>query len=711
MAKDPSLRRIALCLSAALALPLAASALQDAEGKASATFPSQTDLVTVDVTVLDRKGNPVEGLGKDDFVLSEDGRPQTVSSFEAVGLPESEAVPSPVQRRVSVNTEPAPRTERTFFLVFDDAHLSPTGVDKARAAVRRFLTDVLEPGSRVTVVATSGGSSWTAQVPAQIDDVMGFLARLGGLQKRNPSASDSMSDYEAMRLYVNRDANVMTEVIRRYYENGVVADLAPTTNQADAQSRADLQISPGELLIRAKAAETYTDAKARNEATLGVLRRVVESAATARGRKVVILVSGGFIYDPTLPELREVEKAARQANAVIYYLDPRGLSGPSTATAEMSRATDERDLSPILDQETLEAEGSRSIAIDSGGFSIQNTNNLEEGFRRIAREARNYYLLGFVSSNTRRDGTYRKLKVTVTREDVVVHARKGYYAPSSAVEAPSKEANALDPVVRRDLDSPFSVDAIPLRLASYVLGERSTKRTVLLVADANPASLSLADKGGRFEGALESFVVVASRDTGETFTSRKRIDLSLPREVRAGMTRRWLPIVRDFELPPGTYQARLLVRDVASGRVGVVRHEFEVPDPRPLQLSSPILTDTVEPGPGGQGPQPVPLARRTFTVGTRLFCAYEVYGARPDPSTRRPRVSAGYVIKNASGVTLASTALAPLDPGPSGGVSQVVVLSLAGVAPGDYRIELTARDETSQEDVKVEEPFRVEPAS
>ncbi len=700
-----------LGLGATLASPLAATSRQDSPGRTSPTFPAQTDLVTVDVTVLDRKGNPVEGLGKDDFVLTEDGHAQAVTSFEAVGLPESEAPPSPIQSRISVNTDPAPRPEHTFFIVFDDAHLSQAGVEKARGAVRRFLVDVLEPGSRLSVTPTSGGATWTAQVPTQIDDVMSFLARLEGLERHNASASDSMSAYEAMRLYLNRDANVMTEVIRRYYENGVISDLAPTTNRADAQSRADLQISPGELLIRAKAAEVYTDAKAKSEATLGVLRKVVESAATARGRKTVVLVSGGFIHDPTLPEFRAVEKAARQANAVIYYLDPRGLGASSTATAEMGRATDERDLSLILNQEALGAEGSRSLAIDSGGFSIQDTNNLEDGFRKIARESRNYYLLGFVSSNSRRDGGYRKLKVEVRREDVVVHARKGYYAPSSVAEAPPKDSNALDPVVRRDLDSPFSVDAIPLRLASYVLAPAGKKRTVVLVADANPAALSLEDRDGRFQGALESFVVVASRDTGETFTSRKRIDLSLPPEVHAQMARGWLPIVRDFELPPGTYQARVLVRDATTARVGVVRHEFEVPDARPLQLSSPILTDTVEPGPSGQGPRPVPLARRAFTVGSRLFCAYEVYGARPDPDTKRPRVSAGYVIKSASGAALAGKPLAPVEAGPSGEVSQVVVLSLQGVAPGDYQIELTARDDTSQEAVNVTEPFRVEPVS
>jgi VWFA-related protein len=698
-------------LGATLASPLTAASRQESPARTSPTFPAQTDLVTVDVTVLDRKGNPVEGLGKDDFVLTEDGHAQAVTSFEAVGLPESGAPPSPIQNRISVNTDPPPRAERTFFIVFDDAHLSRAGVEKARGAVHKFLADVLEPGSRVSVTPTSGGATWTAQVPGQIDDVMRFLARLEGLERHNASASDSMSAYEAMRLYLNRDANVMTEVIRRYYENGVISDPAPTTNRADAQSRADLQISPGELLIRAKAAEVYTDAKAKSEATLGALRKVVESAATTRGRKTVVLVSAGFIHDPTLPEFRAVEKAARQANAVIYYLDPRGLGAPSTATAETGRATDERDLSLMLNQEALDAEGSRSLAIDSGGFSIQDTNNLEDGFRKIARESRNYYLLGFVSSNSRRDGGYRKLKVEVRREGVVVHARKGYYAPSSVAEAPPKDANALDPVVRRDLDSPFSVDAIPLRLASYVLAPAEKGRTVVLVADANPAALSLVDREGKFQGALESFVVVASRDSGETFTSRRRIDLSLPPDVYAQVGRRWLPIVRSFELPPGTYQARLLLRDSRSGRVGVVRHEFEVPDPRKLQISSPILTDTVEPGPAGQGPRPVPLARRTFAAGSRLFCAFEVYGAEPDKATRRPRVSVGYVIRNGSGAPVADKPLAPIDAGPLGEVSQVVVLSLQGVAPGDYRIELAARDETSEQAVKVEEPFRVEPLS
>jgi len=704
------LRLVGLGLVTGLSAVLAARHTSSAEE--SPTFPAQTNLVTVDATVLDAKGDPVEGLTKDDFLLSEDGHPQTITSFEAVGLREAQAPPTPVETRVSVNSQPALRPERTFFLVFDDAHLSHADADRARTAVGKFLKDVLEPGDRVVVTPTSGSASWTAQVPAQADDVMKFLARLDGLRKFNASASDSMSDYEAMRLYVNRDSDVMTEVIRRYYENGVIADLPPNSTQADAQSRADLQISPGELMIRAKAADVYTDAKTKNQATLVALRKVIDSTVSVRGRKSVVLVSGGFIYDPTLPEFRDVERAARRANAVIYYLDARGLSGPSTATAEMGRAADERDLTLILNQEKLDAEGSRSLAIDSGGFSVQSTNNLESGFRKIAREARNYYLLGFVSTNTKRDSGYRKLKLEVKRENVTVRARKGYYPLSSVAEAPPpKDETALDPVVRQDLDSPFSVDAIPLRLASYVLAPKGNRHTVLLVADANPASFSLVDKGGRSQGELESFVVVAARDTGETFTSRKRIDLSLSPEVRAQLARTWLPIVRDFELPKGTYQARLLVRDARSGRVGVVRHQFEVPDKGQLRLSSPILTDALEPGSATQAPRPVPLARRTFAVGSRLFCAYDVYGATPDAATGQVRVSSGYVVKNASGGVVAARPAAPLAPGPLGEVSQVVVLSLQGVAPGDYAIELTVQDEAARRAVRIEEPFRVEPAS
>ena len=83
----------------------------------------------------------------------------------------------------------------------------------------------------------------------------------------------------------------------------------------------------GDPEVRARASETYFKSVTRNRLTLGVLKRVLESLADSKGRKSVILVSQGFIYDPNLSEFKDVVQASRRGNAAVYFLDTRGLSG------------------------------------------------------------------------------------------------------------------------------------------------------------------------------------------------------------------------------------------------------------------------------------------------------------------------------------------------------------------------------------------------
>ncbi len=413
-------------LIAAVAVQLAAP---PAPAQQAPSFPSQLDLVTVDVIVTDKSGNPVEGLTADDFVLKEEGRIQSISSFESIAVRESAPTQAQWMARIATNQGPPPRPERSFSVVFDDAHITPTRVGVARKAVQDFLEQVLRDGDQVTLAATSGGGWWSAQMPEGRAEVSAFLARFEGKRIYNASAANAMSDYEAMRLQNNRDPNILAEVSRRFFENGVIADPPPPPSRDT--SRQDLQISPGQLMISTMAAQVYAERTAKNQATLRALRRVVESLAATRGRKSVILVSEGFVWDPALLEIREVERAARQANAVLYFIDARGLSGgPTTHDAEVARSVDDRDMAVIQAAESQETDGSRSLADDTGGFTIQNTNDFTKGFRRIAADSRNHYLLGFTSSNPKRDGKFRKLSVEVNRPGVDVRARKGYYAPS-----------------------------------------------------------------------------------------------------------------------------------------------------------------------------------------------------------------------------------------------------------------------------------------
>jgi VWFA-related protein len=656
----------------------------------------------VDAVVLDSRGEPVEGLKEDDFVVKEEGIIQTVQQFEAVALPESAASRTVTTSFVSTNTEPqaVPRP-RSFVIVFDDAQLSKPTAEHARDAVARFLRTGLRDDDEVTLVSTATGAWWSARLGEGRDDLLAVLDRLQGRRAVDTSGS-YMSDFEAMRIYVNRDQQLGAEVTRRYAENGVIVDPG---NANELRAVNDLQIGEGHPLVRAKAAEAYMNVRVRNQATLHALERVADALAQGKGRKSVLLVSDGFIHDPSLPEFRDVLRAMNRANGSVYFLDARGLTGSSEfASAEFGRALLEQDVSSTLSRVAMETEGAESVALDTGGFSLRNPNDLEGEMEKVARESRSYYLLGYTPRNTKRDGKFRKIEVEVRRPGLKVRARSGYYAPSDAPRAPLKPGE-LDPRVREVLDSPFMVDGIPLRMAAYVFGPAASgKAQVLVVAEADPDGIGPGVSDGPLDATLDSYLVVAARDGGVSVPVEKEISLSLPANARARVRQTWLPIFRDLELPPGTYQARLLLRDQKTGRVGTVRHEFKVPPSESFRTSTPILTDSLQGDPKQGPPRPVPLARRTFPSGTNLVYVFEVYGAGLDPS---PRVTSACEVRRADGSPLVKSAASPIQPGPQGQLGRQVPISLRGAPPGDYEIVLTLENEASRQRLQVLDPFTV----
>ena len=212
-----------------------------------------------------------------------------------------------------------------------------------------------------------------------------------------------------------------------------------------------------------------------------------------RGRKSVVVMSPGFILDQELALFRQVEDAARRANIAMYFVDVRGLEAQSVfGSAQFGSPIDSRDVGAANADPTLEAEGAVSLAETSGGFAVQNRNDLAAGLRRIARESQVYYLLGYVPSDARADGKFRRISVRVDRPDVQVRARKGYYAGG----VPSEPGTAL-PTMARDalevaLDSPYDLGALPVRAASYVFGDTKAGDTsVLLAVEADLRSFDL----------------------------------------------------------------------------------------------------------------------------------------------------------------------------------------------------------------------------
>jgi len=158
-------------------------------------------------------------------------------------------------------------------------------------------------------------------------------------------------------------------------------------------------------------------------------------------------------------------------------------------------------------------------------------------------------------------------------------------------------------------------------------------------------------------------------------------------------------------LRPGRYQARVVVRDSASGRVGSLSHDFEVPSLGGLRISTPLLSGR----PGRPSGMPMITARRTFAPADVLHCRFEVYGAATDPASGRHVVSAGFAIRSAEGRLLAASLASAMTPAADGTLTRTFGIPLAAASPGRYEVVVVARDELNGRTAKVRETFVVEP--
>ena len=675
------------------------------------TFPTQLEQVIVDLVVTDKKGVPIKGLTAADMTVTEDGATQDVVSFEAVELPEQPSAAAPPPPKVSSNVAPEEQRARTFVVVFDDMHITPWRANQAKAAVASFLEKGTREGDRVSLISTAGGTWWTSRMeagrPKLIDMVKSFDGRL-----IPDTSNERMSDYEALRIHVYRDPQTVALVLRRYETYGVTQ-----AQQGSSSSDSARTGTSDDPYVTARAADVYFQANTRLRQTLDVMERALNGLTGARGRKSLILVSEGFIHDINVDEFKRVNNAARRSNTAIYFLNARGLEGvPVAMTAQFGPALPDQDVGFAF-AETFDAvAGAEVVASESGGFTVRNTNDLGKGIQRIADETRVYYLLGYVPANTAKDGKFRKIDVKLAAsKGREVRARKGYFAPTESGKSALTAKKGVDPVIQAALDSPWSLDGIPLRMTHFVGDEKSLgKAAVLVTAEVDIRGFDFEESEGRSLGDLQFLLVVAHRASGEFFRYDQGVSMKLSPATRDRFNRFWFPITRDFELKSGDYQAKIVVRDTRSKRVGTVIHEFDVPPLGSLRASTPVLSDTqqnpnaviAEGLPGGRL---VALARRDFATGSDLLCQFEVYGAKLDEKSGMPKVVQGYLVRRSDGSILTSMEPSVIGATSLGKVTRLFGFRLKDAPLGDYEMLMTIRDELAGQSMEIREPFTVVP--
>jgi VWFA-related protein len=679
-------------------------------------FQSEVELVTVDVVVVDKNGRAVPGFTKADFSIEEEGDPQAIIRFEAVELPslppldeEAEATPLPP---VSSNRGEETRQYRTFVIIFDDINLSPAQALRAKAAIGEFLRTGTRDGDLVVLVASAGSAWWTARIPEGTDELVDVLKRLDGRYVYETSP-DRVTPYEAMRIIEYDDPDTAYVVTRRFDTYAAVNREREDSHLYADSLKTTALVGLIDPYVRSRAADVHRQSIQRRRVTMRTMARAIEALQGVRGRKAMILVSQGFIFQQGFKPMRELVEASLRVNVPIHFIDTRGLVAlPEFMTATYASGFDTQDTMAVLADITRDAEGSEAVALDTGGIVVRNTNDLTSGIKRVSDESQAFYLLGYYPTHTERNGKFREIDVKLNGDrgkGLKVRARRGYYAPLEG-ETRRVRSEDSDPAILHALDSPYDIRDVPLRVTTLSFDETLTQQlSVLLAAEIDVKDLELTESEGRIRGDVAFLVETQHLQSGEYYNIDEKIEMAMLPETYERLKKTGYVVSRELTLPPGDYQAKVVVKDLASGKIGTVIHDFDVPEPTGLRLSTPLLSNALEDqAPGStEPPRPVLRVRRQFEPGSILYVQYSVMGAEKDDQSFLPRVMAGYEIRRADGSVFKRADPTLINPTSIGSLLRLHGINLLGAEPGDYDLVLHVKDSLAGKDLEVHEAFSI----
>jgi hypothetical protein len=199
---------------------------------------------------------------------------------------------------------------------------------------------------------------------------------------------------------------------------------------------------------------------------------------------------------------------------------------------------------------------------------------------------------------------------------------------------------------------------------------------------------------------LSLSISATHRDSGKTQHIDQRIEVDAS-TIKAWEG--WLAFSREFDLPPGVVQARIVVRDEFLGRLGTLTVRFVVPPSGGLRVSTPVLTDRLSTPTSGNAAYPVMVAHRQFAAG-QVYCQYQVFGAGTGANRG---VEASYELRHRNGDVVRQAPATPIAPTPDGRFVRLLALGLDDLAQGDYELVLRVQDKSTGQTREQIEPLRI----
>jgi VWFA-related protein len=705
------MKKFLLVLLFLFAFPLFVSAQTPTPTPDDDVVKISTNLIQIDVTVTDKKGNVVKDLKPEDFEIYENGEKQEITNFSFVSNTKTiiEAVKNPADK-IPV---PVPQAElkpqqvrRTMALVVDDLSLSFESAHFVRRALKKFVDEQMQEGDLVAIIRTGAG--------------------IGALQQFTSDKRQLYAAIEKVKWNPMGRGNI-----------GAFAPLEPTPLEAAAAS-GDSTVDEEDIKEEKDFLRGVSDFRESIFATgtLGALKFIVTGMGSLPGRKSVVLFSDGFqIFSKNengsqeasrvLDFLRELVDVANRASVVFYTIDARGLQTtsitPQDKLAQPTGAAIQQAMNDRSNELFDTQQGLVYLAKQTGGMPFINQNDLSVGVRRVLDD-QSYYLIGYQPDSDTFDAKTRrfnKFSIKVKRDNVDVRYRSGFFSVADETIAANTNTTVTTKTplqqISDALTSPFAANDISLRL-NTLFGNDAGGSFVRSLLHVNAQDLKFTDDPT--DGSKKATFDVLAISFGDNGQIVDQIGKSYTFNVKGATYEKVLKegFVYYFSFPvkkPGAYQFRVAIRDTVSSKVGSASQFIEVPDLKKSRLTvSGIVLETFtreqwqalsNDAPKTVGSTTVDVTTnpmndtslRKFKRGSILRYGFEVYNARPNASKQVNLSSKLRIYRD--GVLVLDGKSIPLDL--TGQVDMERVKSVGAVSMGtempvgDYILQIIVTDE------------------
>jgi VWFA-related protein len=629
-----------LCGLMAFALPQATQNPQNQRNQ-TPVFKIESDLVVVDVTVRDRKGTLVGDLTRNDFRIFEDNVPQEIVTFALENIPLGPVPAVP----------PAGATVAEPVLGAGMAARAPTinlGLNPDVPVKKEELQ-----GKRMIILFFDLSSLGTEDLIRSVDTARDFVTQQAGPQDLVAIATYSTILELIQDLTNDRDVLLSTLNSLSSPESGdtPVEDLTDVDTSEEVFVPDTIQFNIFNTDRRLSAVETLAK----------MYREFPE-------RKSMIYFTGGVTTTgvENNAQIRSTVDNANRSNLSIYTVDSRGLMALPPGGMASQRSAGGRGMfgggSMMRQRGNLSAsqETLTTLAHDTGGQAFQDSNDLSMAIQQVQADTQIYYVLGYYSTNNKQDGRYRKIRVELsTRTDLRLEHRPGYFAAKSFGQM-NQEERDLQLQQALTVDRPFT-DVPVIVQADYFKTDGNNSIVPLSIEIAGDG-LDFAAKGDQREAQFE-FIAQAADPKGRVAgVTRDRVQVRIPADSAERIKSGGIFYSTDFELRPGDYVLKFLVRDNANGKLGSFEQPISVPklEGKALETSSVILGNRLlSPQAAAgvlhqgsmrrfqeaarsrdplvvEGKKIIPSIGNVFLTLQTVYVYFQVYGAAPDPKTQKP---------------------------------------------------------------------------